>query len=688
MELTNLSEHTHRLVEFIKIHPTWSVFFVFLIAFIESSPVLGTVFPGAFVMTIIGALMGMKALPILKTLTWIVVAAFLGDSLGYVLGRRYKDSLRRVWPFKKNPHWLTKAKAFFARHGGKSIVIGRFFGPMRSSVPLVAGILELAPWRFVLAAIPSAVLWAIVYTIPGIILGVFSIALPAAEATKFLIFGVILIASIWGVFWILQNLIELFFYGLKRLSFHVWQYIIEHPSFNVLVRLIGREGCRYDYHPLFFSFLIILCGLIFFILFASTAKQNILTELNEPVFYLFQTLHTKILTNIAIIFTTLGDKITLTIASALLSIYLYLKGYRKAFYHLWLIVILFFLSVGSLKLFFYFPRPQGLVHVSSTSTFPSGHTVFATCFYGFLTFLSTRTLRRSKRWIIYTQISIFVFLIACSRLYLGAHWLTDIIAGIALGLSILLFTTIAYRRKPTQKIASIAWLPTIFVAITLPFLGVFMVDLHPYQRNYNLFFEKKIISTETWWNQKTQLLPIYRLNRLAKPIQPLNVQWNASLLQIVHILVKQGWETAPISNKIALLIYRFQDTKPEHHLPLLPVLFHGQKSAMMLIKRLPNQKNLLVLRLWSSQLSLKNNEHSLWIGNVTYQKPASHTWTIRPVYIQTFNNVPALNILLSDIRPFVDYKIIDVSLSSTNGHIKHLQWNHKIALLVNSHKSV
>jgi len=681
MEFTNLVEHTHQLVTFVKAHPTWSLFFVFLIAFIESSPVLGTLFPGAVAMTIIGALMGMKALPIFGTLAWTVVAAFLGDSLGYVLGRRYKDDLRRIWPFSKKPQWLNKAKAFFARHGGKSIVIGRFFGPMRSSVPLVAGILELSPWRFVLAAIPSAVLWAIAYTLPGIILGVFSIALPAAEATKFLVLGIIFIVMVWGVFWVLQYLIELFFYGLKRLSFHTWKYIIEHPSLNGIVRLIGRKGCRYDYHSLFFSFLILLCGLVFFVLFVSTVKQNILTELNEPIFYLFQTLHTKVLTNVAIVFTTLGDKVMLTIASALLSIYLYMKGYRKAFYHLWLIVILFFLLVGFFKLFFYFPRPQGLVHVSSSSTFPSGHIIFATCFYGFLTFLSTRTLRRSKRWIVYTKVSIFVFLIACSRLYLGTHWFTDVVAGIALGLGILLFTIISYRRKPAQRITPIAWLPTIFIAIALPFLGVFMVDLHPYQRDYNLYFAKKTISTETWWNHKTQLSPVYRINRLAKPIQPLNVQWNASLLQIVHLLVKQGWETPPISSKVALLIYRFQDTKPEHHLSLLPVLFHGQKSAMMLIKRLPNQENLLVLRLWLGQLSLRNNENPLWIGNVTYQKPASHTWTIKPVYIQTTNNVTALSILLSDIRSSVDYKLIDIPLSSTNGHIKRLQWNHKIALI-------
>jgi undecaprenyl-diphosphatase len=425
----------------------------------------------------------------------------------------------------------------------------------------------------------------------------------------------------------------------------------------------------------------LFCGLIFFILFISTVRQNFLTELNEPIFYLFQTLHTKVLTNIAIIFTTLGDKVMLTIASALLSIYLHLKGYRKACYHLWLIVLLFFLSVGFLKLFFYFPRPQGLVHVSSSSTFPSGHAVFSTCFYGFLTYLSTRTLRKSKRWIVYVKVSIFVFLIACSRLYLGAHWLTDVVAGIALGFGILLFTIISYRRKSAQRIAPIAWLPAVFVAIAIPFLGVFMTDLHPYQRDYNLFFEKQTIPTETWWSHTTQLSPVYRLNRLAKPIQPLNVQWNASLLQIVHILVKQGWETAPISNKLELLIYRFQDTKPEHHLPLLPVLFHGQKSAMMLIKRLPNQENLLVLRLWPGQLSLKNNEHPLWIGNVTYQTPATHTWTIKPIYMQTIDNISALSILLSDIQPVVDYKIIDVPLTSTNGHIKRLQWNHKIVLI-------
>jgi membrane protein DedA with SNARE-associated domain/membrane-associated phospholipid phosphatase len=684
MELNGLVEHTHKLVFFVKSHPTWSLVIVFLLAFIESSPVLGTVFPGAIAMTIVGALMGMKALPIFGTLAWTVVAAFAGDSLGYVLGRRYKSKLKRIWPFNKNPHWLTKGEAFFARHGGKSIVIGRFFGPMRSSVPLVAGILDLRPWRFVLAAIPSAVLWAIVYTLPGIVLGVFSVTLPAAEATKFIIFGVVLVAIIWGVFWVLQYFIELFFYGLKRFSYRIWKYILKQPHLRFVVRLIGRTNSTYDCSPLFFSFIVLLCGLGFLILFISTAQQNLLTELNEPVFYLFQTFHTKVATNLAILFTTFGDKIMLTIATAFMSIYLYLKGYKRAFYHLWLIVVLFFLFIGFFKLFFYFPRPQGLVHVSSSSSFPSGHTAFSVAFYGFLTFLSTRKIKQPKRWIAYTKVSIFILLISCSRLYLGAHWLTDILAGLLLGGIILLITIISYRRQPTKRLQPIAWLPVTFVSIALPTIVVFMLDLHPYQRDYNLYFEKNTVSAKQWWNNSTKLTPVYRLNRLAKPIQPLNIQWNAPLSQIVKLLIKQGWETAPISNKIALLVYRFQDTKPEHHIPLLPVLYHGRKPAMLLIKRLPNQESLLVLRLWAGQLALRNNTNPLWIGNVTYQKPAPHTWTIRPVYIQMINNKPALNTLLSDIHSSMHYKIIDASQTPTNKHIQHLRWNYEIALIRNN----
>jgi membrane protein DedA with SNARE-associated domain/membrane-associated phospholipid phosphatase len=681
MEFKSLIDYTHQVVQFVQIHPYWGIFFAFMIAFIESSPIFGTIFPGAVTMTVVGALMGSHALPIVWTLLWCSLAAFLGDLLGYVLGRHYKEKLKRVWPFKKYPHWLRHGESFIAKHGGKSIVIGRFFGPMRSTVPLVAGILNLAPLRFVLAAIPSALLWAIVYTLPGILLGIFSVTLPAGEATKFLVFGVMTAAIIWGVFWILQYLTELFFYGLKRISSRLWQVMHQKQHLQCIIRLIGRQQSGYDYRPFFFTVLIIICSLIFLCMFFSTLYQNILTELNEPLFYLFQSLHTPILTNIAILLTTLGDKIVLTAAGIVMSLYLYCTGHKRACYHVCLTMLLFFLVVGLFKSMFYFPRPQGLVNVAKSSTFPSGHTAYSVCFFGWITFLGTRAVRRSWRWMIQTKTVLLIGLIAVSRVYLGAHWLTDVIGGAALGSIILLITMISYYRKSATKVSWLSFTSITFFAVLIPWVSICYYHFDTYKRSYQLFWQPKTTASKVWWTTGIVFSEAYRLNRFADPIQPLNFQWNASGQTIMNLLTQQGW-ISPIENKMALFIYRFQDVQPEHHLPLWPVLYHGQKPAIILIKSLPKTQTILVFRAWKSQLSLNDTAvRDIFIGNVTYQLPPLHTWAFKPIYLQTVNGIPALAVLLSNIRPFVDYQVIRVSADTADKKLKHLKWNNQAALI-------
>lgn len=94
----------------------------------------------------------------------------------------------------------------------------------------------------------------------------------------------------------------------------------------------------------------------------------------------------------------------------------------------------FVLNTG-LKLVFAKSRPHlwtPLIHETSYS-FPSGHALGAAVVYGFLAFLLARRYRGSKRWI-YASTAVLVSAIGLSRLYLGVHWLTDIIAGYSVGL--------------------------------------------------------------------------------------------------------------------------------------------------------------------------------------------------------------------------------------------------------------
>ena len=67
-----------------------------------------------------------------------------------------------MWPLSRHPDLIPRGEAFVKKWGVLGIVIGRFFGPLRAAVPLVAGIFEMPFWRFQIANFGSAFLWAAV----------------------------------------------------------------------------------------------------------------------------------------------------------------------------------------------------------------------------------------------------------------------------------------------------------------------------------------------------------------------------------------------------------------------------------------------------------------------------------------------------------------------------------------------
>ena len=129
-----------------------------------------------------------------------IIGATTGDAISYWLGRRYGHLVERVWPFTRHPELLTRGYAFFERHGGKSVFIGRFFGPLRAVVPLVAGISKMPATRFWIANVSSAFVWAPALLLPGALMALFVHALHVAKDWEWLLLAA-LIALIVGAIW-------------------------------------------------------------------------------------------------------------------------------------------------------------------------------------------------------------------------------------------------------------------------------------------------------------------------------------------------------------------------------------------------------------------------------------------------------------------------------------------------------
>src|SRR5712692_125724 len=189
------------LLDFIKAHENWAIAMMFITAYGESFAFLSLLFPGTTLLIAAGTLMKSGTLPYLPVVIGSVVGAVLGDSVSYWIGRRFGGGIARLWPFSRNPELLPNGIRFFARHGGKSVFIGRFFGPIRAVIPLAAGIMLMARGRFWFANVASALVWAPMLLFAGDVVGEAGDRLIGSANTVVLVFGGLTLLGVAGVVW-------------------------------------------------------------------------------------------------------------------------------------------------------------------------------------------------------------------------------------------------------------------------------------------------------------------------------------------------------------------------------------------------------------------------------------------------------------------------------------------------------
>jgi len=155
------------LTDWLATHQQWLGLAIFLISFTESLAVAGLVVPGVFMLFAVSALAAGGGMPLTVAVAWAFSGAVLGDLISFFLGRYFHQNIRNFGPFRRNPQWIDSGEFFFRRYGWLSIVLGRFIGPIRPIIPMVAGMFDMPVWRFVVINLLSALAWAPAYLIPG-----------------------------------------------------------------------------------------------------------------------------------------------------------------------------------------------------------------------------------------------------------------------------------------------------------------------------------------------------------------------------------------------------------------------------------------------------------------------------------------------------------------------------------------
>jgi len=158
----SLEAHAQQVVEFVRVHEAWAAPVVFALAFGESLAFISLLIPAWAALVGIGVLISSGNLNFWPI--WVAgsIGAALGDWLSYWIGVKLGPPVAHMWPLSRHPELLPKGEAFVKRWGVLAIFIGRFFGPLRASVPLVAGIFRMPWWQFQTANFSSAFVWAAV----------------------------------------------------------------------------------------------------------------------------------------------------------------------------------------------------------------------------------------------------------------------------------------------------------------------------------------------------------------------------------------------------------------------------------------------------------------------------------------------------------------------------------------------
>jgi membrane protein DedA with SNARE-associated domain len=155
------------IIDFVREHQAWAAPVVFALAFGESIAFLSLLIPAWGALVGIGALIGPSGIAFWPI--WIAGAlgAACGDWVSYWFGFRFKDRVAHMWPLSRYPDMLPRGEQFVRDWGVPSIFLGRFFGPLRATVPLVAGIFEMPYGRFQFANFSSAFVWSAVLLVFG-----------------------------------------------------------------------------------------------------------------------------------------------------------------------------------------------------------------------------------------------------------------------------------------------------------------------------------------------------------------------------------------------------------------------------------------------------------------------------------------------------------------------------------------
>lgn len=602
-------------------HPQMVLFIVALVGFVESLAIVGTFVPAAIVMFSAGALIGNGALNVWYTLVAAILGAVAGDGLSYELGRRYEAQVRGWTIFKRHRDAVEKGEAFIQKHGGKSVVFARFAGAVRAFVPLLAGFAHMPRARFYAINAGSAILWAPAHILPGVLFGS-SLALAEAISGRLAAMLFLLAVVLWSMSWLVSTAVRIGLPAIGRVRDTVVKHAEGRTSIAARATLALLDPARRESTALLFgTMLVVGAGWLFLGVLEDVVSHDPMVQADVSVYQFLQDIRTQPTDWLMVMVTEMGSiGVMLPLVVVLLAWFLWRRAWTTAIY--WIGVATFSqLLVLLLKYTLGRHRPVESMYTGLEQfSFPSGHVTASTVLLCFLAFLLSLGQTRTMRALIALATGLYIALVAFSRVYLGAHWLSDVVGGMSLGLVWVGIVATAYTQCVTREDIAPRALGLV-VVITLAGFGSLWIHARGPEdaARYAVAAHVRLLSDDEWINGAWRQLPARRLEFAGDAEEPFQLQWACSETGIVSTLKAMGWHDAPVWTWKAALGSLAPHAKLEN-LPVLPRFNQGDQASIVYVQESvgqPGQRE--VLRLWRSDFdstSVQKEIRPIWYGAV------------------------------------------------------------------------
>jgi undecaprenyl-diphosphatase len=415
-----MGEWLDSITAWLTLNPSWLGAAIFLVSCLECLAIAGIIVPGTVALFAIAALAGSGILPLSEALLLGFLGGLLGDVVSYFVGRRFHQNIRRLPGLRHHPEWIAGAETYFQRYGIASLLVGRFIGPLRPMLPMVAGMFDMPFVRFAGVSVVAAAGWSVAYILPGWATGA-AIRLPLPEG-----------------FWP--------------------EAAVVGAGLAILLGISIQSSTRKK--PYATKLIALAC---FVLLAAVFLGWPYLAHFDQGLMTLVQASRSEAAENYAVMTTGLGDFRTQFYAAALLTILLLAtRQWRHAIFAVGTTLGAAVIN-QSMKYTFARARPEVLAEPLTTYSMPSGHASASFALFMTLAVLAGRgqPVRLRLTWLLLGGIPALA--IAMSRVYLGVHWPTDVLAGMLLA-----FFTCAASLAFVQNKKSLEALPIRVWWLLLP----------------------------------------------------------------------------------------------------------------------------------------------------------------------------------------------------------------------------